>query len=285
MFINPNFCFDLEIKNSGRLNLLKKYLNNSLKLGDRVKVPWYFMKSSSFRRHKMELKCDDCGKEFRSRIENLDPSNNIHYCNSCFQKGIRHYNFGGTISKSAKDSLLEWHKNNENPSKRKEVREKISISRMGKPSNMLGKHQSEKTKQKISRSNKIAIKEAWENGKLNYNSKYSNCKIKEYKGIKYQGKYELDFLIECDDLNILHLIDRGPALDYIDEKGKSRIYLVDYKIKNTDILIEIKSSYTLGINKKNNLCKIKSGKDNGDFILIINKDYSEFHKKINEYGF
>jgi hypothetical protein len=285
MFINPDFNFELEIKNSSRLKLLKNKLNNDkLKIGDKVKVPWFLLKTSSFRRNKLKIKCDDCGKEFTNRICNLDENIKNHYCSSCFQKGKKHYNYGNSIHVNTRNGLKKWLENNENPAKREEVRNKISNNRKGKPSNMLGKKQSEETKKKIRNSNKIAIKKAWEDGKLNYKSKYSNSKTKNYKGINYQGNYELDFLKECEKNNILDLIERGPALNYIDENGKSRLYLVDYKIKNTDILIEIKSSYTIKLNKNNNLCKFKAGKINGDFLLIIDKNYSELYKKIKNYG-
>lgn len=284
MFIDPNYSFQLEIKNPGRLKLLHEVLDPSLKMGDSVNVPWYFLKTSSLRSNHLKLKCDDCGNVFSKKLCNLDPSNNIHYCGSCFQKGERHYNFGGSIHKNSKIGIINWHDNNENPARRAGVRKKISKARKGKPSNMLGKNQSEETKRKISDSNKITMKKMWETGKLNYKSKYADSKIEEYKGIQYQGNYELDFLKEMEKYGLLSLIERGPVIEYMDSAGKNRLYLVDFKIKNTDLLIEIKSSYTIKINSKNNHLKFEFAKKHGNFIIIIDKDYSDLRKKINEYG-
>ena len=136
----------------------------------------------------------------------------------------------------------------------------------------------------VSDSNKITMKKMWETGKLNYKSKYADSKIEEYKGIQYQGNYELDFLKEMEKYGLLSLIERGPVIEYMDSTGKNRLYLVDFKIKNTDLLIEIKSSYTIKINSKNNHLKFEFAKKHGNFIIIIDKDYSDLRKKINEYG-
>lgn len=284
MFIDPGFYFELEIKNTGRLKLLKETLDPNLKMREKIKVPWYLLQTSSFRNHHMKLKCDDCGTIFSKKLRYLDPSINIHYCGSCFQKGPRHHNYGHPLHENTIIALIEWRKKHENPSKKDEVRKKISEARKGKPSNMLGKTHTEKSRKKISESNKIAIKEAWETGKLDYKSKYADSKMKEYKGIQYQGSYELDFLKECEKIGILDLIERGPVINYYDEMGKNHLYLVDYRIRNSNILIEVKSSYTLGINRKNNIHKFEEAKKLGNFILITNKNYSEFYKKINENG-
>ena len=82
----------------------------------------------------------------------------------------------------------------------------------------------------------------------------------------------------------VHFIGIGPVINYYDEMGKNHLYLVDYRIRNSNILIEVKSSYTLGINRKNNIHKFEEAKKLGNFILITNKNYSEFYKKINENG-
>lgn len=280
MFINKEEKIRLEIKGIGRIIFLQKIGFNS-RLGEFIEIPWHYLKTSSLRRYKLKLKCDDCEKEFLSRIENLDKNIDIHYCSSCSKKKERNPMYGKVSSNKGKK--LPQLSGEKNPAKSEEAREKISKAKKGKPSPMLGKHHQEKSKIKSSISNQKAIKEAWEIGKLNYRSKYANSKIGFYKNIKYQGSYELDFLKEMEKLNLFNLIERGPAITYIDKNGKRKIYLIDYKIKGTNILIEIKSSYTITLDKKNTLLKEEYAKKEGDYIIIIDKNYSGLKEKLKKY--
>ena len=280
MFINKEEKIELKINGFSRIKFLNKIGFKNNKIGDKIEIPWYYLKSSYFRRYKLKLKCNECGKEFYTRIENLNENIDEHYCPSCRKKGEKNGMFGKSISETTRESIIKWHEENENPSKSKEAREKISKAKKGQPSSMLGKHHSEKSKSKISKSNKISIKEAWELGSMKSNSKYANIKIKDYKGKKYQGSYELDFLKEMEKIGILDLIERGPAIKYIDKKQKERWYLVDYKINGTNILVEIKSSYTKTLDHDNLLIKEEYAKKYGDYIMIIDKDYSFIKDKI-----
>ena len=85
-----------------------------------------------------------------------------------------------------------------------------------------------------------------------------------------------------EKLNLFNLIERGPAITYIDKNGKRKIYLIDYKIKGTNILIEIKSSYTITLDKKNTLLKEEYAKKEGDYIIIIDKNYSGLKEKLKK---
>ena len=58
---------------------------------------------------------------------------------------------------------------------------------------------------------------------------------------------------------------------------------IDYKIKETNILIEIKSSYTITIDKRNILLKEEYAKKYGDYIIVIDKNYSELKEKLKKY--
>jgi hypothetical protein len=156
-------------------------------------------------------------------------------------------------------------------------------AKKGKPSSMLGKHHKEESKIKSRIANQKSLKEAWKTGKMDYHSKYANSKINFYGGIKYQGSYELDFLKEMEKLNLLKLIERGPAVSYIDKNRKKRIYLIDYKIKGTNILIEIKSSYTITLDNKNILLKEKYAKRYGNYIIIVDKNYIKLKEKLKKY--
>ncbi|HPI81674.1 MAG TPA: NUMOD3 domain-containing DNA-binding protein [Candidatus Paceibacterota bacterium] len=282
MFINKEEKIRLEVKGIRRIIFLQKIGLDS-HVGGSIEIPWYYLRTSSLRRYRLKLKCDDCGREFDNRIENLDKDKDIHFCYECINKGRRNPMYNKKLSQEAKDKLISWHKNNENPAKRKEVREKISKAKKGKPSSMLGKKHKEESKIKCRISNQKTLKKLWKSGKLDYHSKYANSKINFYKGIKYQGTYELDFLKKMENWNLLHLIERGPAITYIDKKGKERIYLIDYKIKGTNLLIEIKSSYTITLDRKNLLLKEKYAKKEGNYIIIIDKNYSPLKENLMNY--
>jgi hypothetical protein len=280
MFVNKEEKLKLQITNFKRLFLFQKvFEDNNIKMGDILEIPWYYLKTSSLRRYKLKLKCDECGKDFYNRIENLDENINNHYCPSCSKKSEKNPLYGKTPWN--KDKKFPQLAGENNPAKRKGAREKISKAKKGQPSSMLGKHHSEKSKIKISNSNKIAIKDAWESGKLSFHSKYANSKIKLYKNIKYQGSYELDFLKEMEKLNVLNLVERGPAIYYIDKNKKERIYLIDYRIKN--ILIEIKSSYTMTLDKKNICLKENYANKYGDYTIILDKNYLKLKEKLKKY--
>ena len=105
-------------------------------------------------------------------------------------------------------------------------------------------------------------------------------KIK-YKDINilYQGSYELDFIKFCIDNNIS--IKKGPSINYIDN-NKKRVYHSNFIIDKYNLICEIKSKYTYNCDLVENILKkeysIKSGYN---FIFIIDKDYNELKKFIN----
>lgn len=104
-------------------------------------------------------------------------------------------------------------------------------------------------------------------------------KIKEYKGIKYQGTYELDFLEFCDKNNILNKISKIKSIEY-EYENKLKYYHPDFFIEELNLIIEIKSDYYYELYLEKNICKKKSCIEQGyDFIFIINKDYIEFLNK------
>lgn len=104
-------------------------------------------------------------------------------------------------------------------------------------------------------------------------------KIKEYKGIKYQGSYELDFLEFCDSNNIIDKVSKINSIKY-KHNDKIKYYHPDFFIEELNLIIEIKSDYYYELYLEKNICKKKSCIEQGyDFIFIINKDYIEFLNK------
>lgn len=95
----------------------------------------------------------------------------------------------------------------------------------------------------------------------------------------YRGTYEKDFLDRYYDvINI----EQGKNFYYY-YNNKKRMYFSDFYIKEIDLIIEIKSSYTytkfLDINNEKQKEVIKQGHN---FIFIIDKDYSFFNTLIKK---
>lgn len=108
----------------------------------------------------------------------------------------------------------------------------------------------------------------------------SSFYINEFDSVKYQGKYELDFLQMCKE-NYIHVSKPKFSIKYlIDDCYK--IYLPDFFISDKNLIIEIKSSYFLNLQKEKNELKKEYSIINGyNYLLILDKDYTEFKKLLN----
>jgi len=282
MFVDKEKTFKIVISSSRQIGLYKYLIDNNIKMGDIIDIPWYRLKTSSFRREKIDLICDDCGKTFTSRLQNLDENVNDHFCGSCNQKGEKNYNYGGTIHPNAKRSILKILKSDKNPSKRPEVREKISKSLEGNTNGLGSIHpHSEETKKKLS----ISVKKAWAEGKFKkIQNTFGQTDTKIYNGIEYQGSYELNFLKYIEKQGYLNKIERGPKIKYINKDGENKIYFSDFRLKNSNIIFEIKSTYILELHKENYYIKESAALLKYDYNLVLDNNFNIVDKKIMEYN-
>jgi hypothetical protein len=102
--------------------------------------------------------------------------------------------------------------------------------------------------------------------------------IKQYKNIWYQGSYELDFL---EKFYNKFLITKAPSIPYKIKKER-KVYHPDFFLPSLNLIIEIKSSYILTLDKHIKE-KEKSCIDKGyNYILILDKNYSKFYDYIQE---
>jgi hypothetical protein len=121
-----------------------------------------------------------------------------------------------------------------------------------------------------------------QNSEIFTKTQKSQFKVKEYKGVKYQGTYELDFLKFCDEKNLLERISKIKSIEY-NWNGENKFYHPDFYIKDINLIVEIKSNYYYQLYLEKNICKKKSCNEKGyDFLFIINKDYNEFLNKIKK---
>lgn len=107
-------------------------------------------------------------------------------------------------------------------------------------------------------------------------------KIKKYKNIFYQGSYELDFLEQY--YNLYPNIQRGPSIKYQYE-GKDKIYFPDFYIPSLNLIVEIKSSWTLKQDVKINEKKIATINKGFNYLIIVDKDYKNFKLFSRQYHF
>lgn len=141
---------------------------------------------------------------------------------------------------------------------------------------MLNKKHSVETKEKMSKVRIIGLS----NGSIPYPQGWRSQLSQDYKGYHCQSSYEVDFLKHAESLGKLNLIENGPVLEYYcNTEKKLRKYIVDFRIKNTNILIEVKSTWVLNNHLENYKDKAKSTKDkNYNLFLVLDKNYSQIDK-------
>ena len=103
--------------------------------------------------------------------------------------------------------------------------------------------------------------------------------FKKYKefNLHYQSTYELDFLIFCENNNIINdVTDFKKRINYTME-NVNRIYYPDFYVKKYNLIIEIKSTYWYEkYFEKNQLKKEICEKLGYKYLFIIDKNYSGF---------
>jgi hypothetical protein len=107
-------------------------------------------------------------------------------------------------------------------------------------------------------------------------------KTRKFKNtdIYYTGSYELEFLEKFYDKIY---IENGPSIFYM-FNGVKKVYFSDFYIPPKNTIIEIKSRWVYNLQdlKKNKL-KEKAAIDSGfSYLMIMEKDYSEFEKLLRK---
>jgi len=243
-----------------------------------VKVHWSHLIGTSFRTNYIKVMCDDCRLVYDRRIRDLDPEVNKHLCRSCSKTGKRNPNYGNVCSENSKIGTKEWMYKNGNPFTWESSKEKIRNKKPWKKAHEanLGSKRTKETRELQSKSALLAFKE----GRRSPHSGWAKIHTKEYKGLKYQSGYELNFIKYLESNNKIHLIESGPSIPYVDIDGKERTYFIDFKIKNTDMVFEIKSNYYWNKKLKTNIIKKETASKIYDYYLIMDNNFSEVDKLI-----
>ena len=105
----------------------------------------------------------------------------------------------------------------------------------------------------------------------------SSYKMTIIEGHLCRGSYEKDFILNFHEKI---KIEKPSSVKYI-YKEKNKVYHPDFYIRELNLIVEIKSSYTYKYNIEMNENKKKACLEQGfNFIFIINKDYTDFEKLI-----
>ena len=248
--------------------------------GNEIEVHWTFLKGSTFRTISINLICDDCSIIHKRRIRDLDINNNVHYCKKCVNKGNRNIHFGKPCSENSKEATRKYMELNGNPFTWESSKIKIREAKPWKKAHKVntGSKRSEDVKTKMSKSAILAFK----GGRRSPGSGWAKIHTKEYKGLNYQSKYELKFIEYLEYKGKFDIIEKGPTIPYFDMNGKEHIYFVDFKIKNTNIIFEIKSWYYWEKNKEINIIKKETASKIYDFYLIMDNNFKEIDKLIED---
>lgn len=235
---------------------------------------------------KIIAKCDICGYEesveyryYLDRIKN----NNLYCCsNKCARIKTDKTNLEkyGSISPTQNKEIL---KKRENTYLRKygqktnlmcdETKNKIKKSCL-KKFGCENPSQSEEIKKKkeLSCLKNYGVKNPQQNINIFEKTKKTSYKIKTYRNLRYQGSYELDFLVNFYDKV---KIEKGKSIDYLHD-GKIKKYHSDFFLPDYNLIIEIKSDYTYNYDIcKNENKKFGAIKKGYNFLFVINKNYED----------
>jgi len=259
------------------VNKLSRKYNIICQVGDIVDLPWRDIRKTKHRRDKILLSCDECEREFYRQIRDVCDDFNI--CKSCAKTGHRNPAFGKPANINSIIACKKWMEIHGNPFAWPEIAQ--DLKNRWKETHPIhpnrGKPHSDATKQKIS---EIALHQ-FKIGTRTVSSGWGRIKIRQYEGIDYQSTYELKFLKYIHNLNLLHIIDRGPKIQY-EIDGVEHSYFSDYQIRNTNIVIEIKSDYIWKKHLEVNIKKKECAEKLYDYIIIMNNDFTEITNKLKK---
>jgi hypothetical protein len=264
---------------------------------------------------KIEVKCDNCGNEKYVKYQSYNKSTNNNtekfYCNNkeCINKKRKiaiqkKYDVDNVfqidvVKDKIKDTNIGKYgvENPQQNNKIKQKTEKTNLKRYG----VKNPFQSDIIKDKIKKTNlkkhgveypsqshiirsKMCITNLMNYG-FDYpsqNKDFFNKNLKNGFKLTYvdelsrQGGYELDFVLKYKDKI---KIENGLSIEYYYLNDK-KIYHSDFYLPDYYLVVEIKSCYWYDVHKEQCKAKEEYSKKIHNYIMILDKDYSEFEKII-----
>jgi hypothetical protein len=294
---NPKDYYDKWIKNSNEnkcvicgsetpfMSIKQGYKDGcSKKCIDKIKI---------IKREKSNL--EKYGNKNYNNIERRYKTNNIKYggnapmCDNkikekteqtCLKKyGVTHIFKSEKIKNDIKHTNIKKY-GVENPSQSEKIKIKKENTCL-KHYNVKNPNQSPEIKNKIKNTNiqRYGVEHNMQNVDT-YNKGLKTRKlIKLYKNdLYYQGSYEFEFLEKYYEKypNII----RGKTIKYT-YNDKNKVYFPDFFIPSLNLIIEIKSSWTLKQDIEIDEKKKAVYKYGYNYIMILDKDYTQFNNLIS----
>lgn len=237
---------------------------------------------------KVEVMCDNCGKikNVVYQSYNVMTKNNTteYYCNNkeCINKkrqisiqekyGVDNVFQLEDVKDKIKETNIEKY-GAENPQQNKEIKNKTEKTNL-KKYGVRNTFQSEIIKDKIKKTNlkKYGVEYLSKDKNVLYKRIKNGVKINKIDDLTYQGSYEKDFILKYKDKI---KIENGLSIEYYFNNEK-KIYHSDFFIPEKNLIVEVKSTYWY--NKNLELCKAKEkySKKKYNYIMILDKNYSNF---------
>ena len=127
---------------------------------------------------------------------------------------------------------IEWQRKKGTNQYIKAKKENKSLPKYERKATFFGKHHTEETKRKISKS-------------ISLNNHGGKCKWYEYKGTNLQGTWELAIAKKLDQFSIswIKTKEKRYILEYIDDNKKLHSYNPDFYLKEYNYFLEIKGHW------------------------------------------
>jgi hypothetical protein len=233
----------------------------------------------------ISVKCDICGlnkklsyRKYLKNIKNQDKYSCSSKCSDFKKKLTKLENFGyenfNNRPKSKETSYLRYGVTS--PMKSDVVKMKVEET-------CLLKYNSKNYVSSKHFKDKMIIKYGVENPMqseiVNTKRIKNSFRINDFLDIKYQGKYELDFLKFCQDKKISPI---KPIFKIkYKHSNKDKYYIPDFFLSDFNLVIEVKSTYYYILHEEINLLKREQTILSGyEYLLILDKDYNELIQKI-----
>jgi hypothetical protein len=289
--INAHFIKKLTNIEKDEIKKLTSFCPDNISIQIRIKFimndikeyPKCIICSDPVREHNKELRLlDTCSKkcDYQYRVNMTKESNIIKYGVESTNKldivkqkikktmlknyGVGSYTLSSDFQNKSKETKIEKYGNATyvNPDKAKETK----LNRYGNENYNNHEKFIETCLEKYGVDHIMQLKEIFEKQQLKcYGSK-------KYKHLYYRGSYELLFITEFEKRFPIENLENCFAIKYeIDDKPK--LYFPDFLIRDKNLIIEIKSSWTYDNNGKN------------EMLRNINNKKWEAAKSLNDYTF
>lgn len=302
---------EVNVKTTNQTYKYYQELGYNIKCYDYVNVKIIHLSKGSH--IKVKIKCDICQKEFEFEFRGISSKINEKYeCKSCMSKrlikdgkrGCFTKEINQRIANNTKIKMLDEHYKKEHYKKVRKTKLKRykneTYNNQEKRKNTLLENFGGENYNNRGKCKNTKLKNHGDENYNNQDKKRDTC-LKKYgvyhtnqvpkiferiqisafklktdsnTNLKYRGSYEKHFLDYCFFKNI-NINNFEGNIKYTDKN----VYYPDFYLKELNLIVEIKSTYTFDMDYDKNILKETACKKLGyNFIFVMDKKYTEFEK-------